>query len=330
MRLSEKEKQLLCELELQASRPISEVVEATGYRDHAIRYGLKRLEDRAAIQRIPVINVGAIGYEMRSIFFSLTAEQSGLKRKLVRYFLRAKQVVWLGEFSGDFQYGVGVCCRSLHELQGFLEDFTETFGHIFHEKQASSQFRVTRYPRKYLGKTTSKSIIVYEHCEEVKEVDELDTEILSAFSKAGRKSLRALARQLAIPLSTLDHRVRRLEEREIICGYVYNVNSEVIASQEFKLLLFTRGLSSSISEEVRAFASQSPYVTLLVECFGAWDFELNIEVPRPQEVTEITQSLCSHLGDKLSSLKTLTKFSDIKYITHPAAIFAEDHRSSAL
>jgi DNA-binding Lrp family transcriptional regulator len=51
-------------------------------------------------------------------------------------------------------------------------------------------------------------------------LDDLDQRILRSLNKNARKSFRDIARELGISLSTVSHRVRRLEETGVIKGYL--------------------------------------------------------------------------------------------------------------
>lgn len=59
-------------------------------------------------------------------------------------------------------------------------------------------------------------------------LDELDVKILRSMNKNARKSFRDIARELGISLSTVSHRVKRLEESGVIKGYVPALDAQRI------------------------------------------------------------------------------------------------------
>lgn len=58
------------------------------------------------------------------------------------------------------------------------------------------------------------------------ELDELDRRIIRALNENARKSYRDLSRELDVALSTISNRVHRLEDEEIIQGYIPVVDPE--------------------------------------------------------------------------------------------------------
>jgi Lrp/AsnC family transcriptional regulator, regulator for asnA, asnC and gidA len=59
-------------------------------------------------------------------------------------------------------------------------------------------------------------------------LDELDLRILRSLNKNARKSFRDIARELGISLSTVSHRVKRLEENGVVKGYVPAIDTQRI------------------------------------------------------------------------------------------------------
>lgn len=60
------------------------------------------------------------------------------------------------------------------------------------------------------------------------DLDELDVKILRSLNKNARKSFRDIARELGISLSTVSHRVKRLEENGVVKAYVPAIDAQRI------------------------------------------------------------------------------------------------------
>jgi DNA-binding Lrp family transcriptional regulator len=59
-------------------------------------------------------------------------------------------------------------------------------------------------------------------------LDDLDVKILRSLNKNARKSFRDIARELGISLSTVSHRVKRLEESGVVKAYVPAIDPQRI------------------------------------------------------------------------------------------------------
>ena len=59
-------------------------------------------------------------------------------------------------------------------------------------------------------------------------VDETDIRILQALAANGRKPLAELGREIGLSQPTMSERVKRLEERGVICGYRVRIDPEAL------------------------------------------------------------------------------------------------------
>ena len=84
MRLSDKEKLLLATVERKAGAPMKELTRDTGFREHTIRYHLKRLQERGVVSvKRPSINMNVLGFRHYTLLFSLSSEKQREKKKLL-------------------------------------------------------------------------------------------------------------------------------------------------------------------------------------------------------------------------------------------------------
>lgn len=310
MKLSEKEATILASAELRANAPISLLRKESGYRPHTIRYALRSLLDRQVITPVPFINLHRLGYTIYSLFFTVGGEKRGTHDALIRSLIAAPNVLWVGEFGGEYQYGVGFCAKRLPPLIDFLSALSKKHGAIFHDKAVSVQISSTIFPRRYLSskKFSVQPILVTFDSKEVVEIDALDSKILSGLTTYGQLSHRQIALKLQIPLSTFELRLQKLRDHKIIAGDIYSVDAGKFNMESFKLLVYTKGLDAELSSHMHQFCARHKNITTLIDCLGSWGYEVNVEVSRPEEVTRIIQELYQYFGASIHTIKTLTKF----------------------
>lgn len=298
---------------------LDDIRRETGFRSHTIRYALKKLRDRGIITEVPYINICALGYSMYNIYFSISANKARNKSLLTEKLISLPEVLWLAELGSDFHYGMGLCARSIADVKRILRDLSEQVGEIFTDKAVSTQFSVTRFPRLYLsGKPSSVHPLRTFQFDEPVQVDETDNRILSALTLHGGASHSMIARYLGMPLSTLDLRLKKLEQRGVLISQFFQVSSALYGMQSYKLLIQSKGISSDFAARIRKFAAEHRYIVHLVECFGTWDYELGVEVPNAEAATSISQELFEIAESEIYTVKTLTKFRDLKLQMYPA------------
>jgi len=313
MKLSDKERIVLAAAELRADAPISELRKDTGLREHTIRYALRRIIQRKVATPIPLINLQVLGMTVFNIFFSVGAEKRATKDALLKAFSQSKEVVWIGEFGGEFQYGIAVVGKHVGTALDLLNSLAQKYQNVFFEKSVAWQSSVTLYYRKYL---TPKRLpirpIVCRYTDQTVEIDEIDERVLSGLASMGGESHRQVAMSLKMPLSTFELRVRKLTERGVIAGHILSVDPTLYGMQGYKLLVYGKGLNAALAKGLGKFCEQHRSITYLIECIGSWDYEIGVEAQHPQEVTEVVQEIYEHFGALINNVKLLNKFSDVK------------------
>lgn len=315
MKLSEKEALVISCIELEADLPMDEIKQRSGLQEHAIRYHLHALEERGIIRRRPFINVVPAGYDYYGVYFSPALNDGSSKEELIKFISAMPEVTWLAELGGDYSYGMALCTQNIHQVEGSLNTISEKFPAIFFDKVIACQFRARTYGRRYLGSAVPKkqSRLEISSTGKIVELDEVDKKILGALATSELRSRRQVAQALGMPLSTVDGRVKKLEEAGVIAGYFYDVDAQKFGMEVATLLVFSKGLSRKSRDAVRKFADACKNVTFTYECLGSWDFELNVDVSEGREISTISSNLSTALGNQVNSVKVLSKYRDLKY-----------------
>lgn len=309
MKLTDKEATILAAAELRSQAPISLICKESGYRDHVVRHALRRLAERKVIFPVPLINLHRIGFTVYNVFFSAVAQGKSARQSIVRSLVAAPEVMWVGEFGGEYHYGVAFCARRPANVIEFLHKLSRQHKDMFLEKAVSLTISSTLFPRKYLtSRKLSVQPVTIAYDGNPVEIDALDARILSALTSHGALSHRQLALKLQTPLSTLELRMRKLRENQVIIGDIYVVSPAMFDRQSFKLLIYTKGIDPELSKHMLRFCSQHPDIVYLFECFGVWGFEVGVEVHKAEEVSGIMQEIYEYFGSAINTIKLLTKF----------------------
>ncbi len=320
MKLSPKEATALAAAELRPQASMKLLRKESGLREHTLRYALHRLQTRGVCTPLPFINLHRLGFTILNVFFSVGSQRKATNDALLRAFLAVPEVVWVGEFGGEYQYGIAICTPQIGAAHELITAFSAKFKNVFFDKAVSVQYATTVFPRRYLStKRFSAKPLVCRFTREQTNLDELDRRILEAVATPGNISNRQLAQKLGIPASTVDLRMRKLQERNVIEGQLMAVDCTRYGYQSFKLLIYSKGVDSQVSLALQKFCDRNPFVTYLIECLGNWDYEIGIEVAQTEQVTGIMQEIYEEFGSAVSNVKLLAKFKDIKFRWFPGA-----------
>lgn len=313
MKLSDKERLVLAAAELRAEAPVELLRKETGLREHTIRYAMRRLQQREVALPVPLVNLQILGHTIFNVFFSVGALKRATRHALLKTLTEAPEVVWVGEFGGEFQYGIAVVGTHIGTALEFLAILAKKFPNLFFDKSVAIQSSVTVYYRKYLStKKFSVHPLTCRYTPRIVEIDDLDRKVLTGIASYGAESHRQIALRLKMPLSTFELRVRKLKDKGVIVGQILAVNCALFGMQAYKLLIYAKGMNIELAKALGRFSELHRNVVYFIECIGTWDFEIGVEVANPQEVTEIVQELYEEFGALINTIKLLNKFSDTK------------------
>lgn len=312
MRLSQKEADILACVELQPDVSIEDVQRQTGYSAHVVRYAIHRLEREGVIRRLTFIDMFSLGYEDYGLYFSLASLEREQQTKLLEELTRSKQVTWLIELGGEFQYCAAVYAKNVFEFHAFIQEISSRFPTLFVQKSFSARIRLIRFNHRSLSPQSSPMRVEtpVPHTKSV--IDSVDERILQTMNDHPTYSQRELASKLGIAFSTFHQRVKRLEAESILRGAIYAVDPMRIGMSAFQLLVYGKGISTTFKAKMEQFAEQAKQVVYFVECIGEWDFEVGVEVPRPEDVRSVVQQLYEQLGQELITVKVLSVFQNRK------------------
>ena len=311
MKLTDKEAAVLASVDLRADAPIGLIRRASGLREHAVRYALRALIDRKVITPLPFVNLHRLGFTVYTLFFTIGGQNRGTHEALISSLISARQVLWAGEFAGEFQYGIGFAAKNIGDLTRFLSDISQKHGAIFQDRALSAPTSSTIYSRRYLSadRRAADSIRITGDSSEPSRIDSLDAKILSALTSYGALSRRQLALKIQVPLSTVELRIQKLKAEGIIVREIYSVDAAKFDMTSYKLLLYTKGLDTELTRRIDSFCRANPYVTSLIESLGSWGYEIDIDVYRPEELSQVVQQAHEAFGASIQTIKTLTRFS---------------------
>ena len=148
-------------------------------------------------------------------------------------------------------------------------------------------------------------------------IDALDHAILQRLTNGDGGSIRDLAHQLTASPATVERRVTRLEREGVILRWIYSINTERLGRHAFRLLLSTPHSSTALDSKLRQFCGRHPAVTMLIQCLGGWDYEVEVELEDPKDVTVIAQQLLEVFEGILEQVQICSELRDWKFSLYP-------------
>lgn len=307
---------ILHTLETNPKATTRDIAFITQLRKHAVRHILQTLEQEKQIRRIPLIDVYPLGYQHYGCYFSIAAQQQENKTAFISALTASHHTVSLAEVGGDFHYTVVIIAKNPRDVIHFFHEYTEKFGEIFLALTITTRIFYTQFNHKYLSSPENLYEATIGNVSHTEMLDGIDHHILLTLTK-NQLSLSDLAKELKTPLSTIKYRIQKLEEKNIISGYVYDINLTDLPMQKYALLIQVNEINAKIGTDLCLFSQKHPNICHFLQCIGPWNFEIGTEVSHPEDITAITQSLYKQFGTKITSIKTVSVHKTLKLSYYP-------------
>lgn len=300
--LTQKERAVLTKVQLRADVSTTEIRKRTGFRSETIRQCLKSMCERGVAWKTIIVDLERLGLRYCKIYF----EQRPLE-KIDLESPSLSRFSWISEYTGPFEFGIGGHLRNIASVGQLISHAAETFSLQRIPRTYSIVLSQSLFGRRDIShdKPSQEFIGFPRYASEepdVVELDELDKLLLMKMSQRDW-SIRSLAMELKIPHSTATFRLRRLQSRGVLRGFVYlSEGGDVIWS---KFLLQVTSPSIDLYDRLFDFCRNSRYATYIAETLGGWDYEINVVAPTMAEYRAFSAELQATFGTEIISIKSL-------------------------
>ncbi len=295
MKLSESEARILNVVALRGDASVEVLATKAGISRNKARYAFERLLQQGMITRRVVVNSFRLGFSVYGLWFSLSSSTRKSREALIEYCRSSKFIGYFGEFAGEYSYKADIYVRSLPELNQCMDNLYCRFGAPFSTRSLSATLAIYDFPLKYLAaRREDSSFFKVGFEKEIFEVNTEDLRVLRALSQIGSRSMADIARELAIPLTTLHYRIKKFQTQGIIVGFQVWTQPESMEHVGHKATVHRLRLhsaSNKIVSRLLEFARKDPAVFSFTHAIGDFDIELCSLAESPREEREFTRRL---------------------------------------
>lgn len=149
--------------------------------------------------------------------------------------------------------------------------------------------------------------------EKTEVLDAVDMEILRALQKNARLTTKELAAMVNLSTTPVFERVKRLEQRGYVKGYVAVLNAEKLG-RGFVVFCSVkmRRIGREIAEDFARVVRSIPEVTECYNISGSYDYLLKIHAPNMKYYQEFVLNILGNI-DHLGSLESTFVMDEIKH-----------------
>lgn len=308
MKLSEKDREVLYAIRLDADVSLAKVARLLGCRIHTVRYCVRKLFEYKIVSRFALMKLSSLGFTEYDIACGLSLYDSQTRKQFFSELKKSHNINFIAETSGSRHCLFTLCARSPSEVDGYLKNLTQKFGEVLSQPIISACVGFTIYAPKYLSKRKPPYASVHIPVSintKITEITDLDRKILSALARHGDLINSDLARTLGVPLTTLTYRLSFLRKSGIYHGHLLSIRPQEFGFEEFRIHLAVKGLSIKLHQRISQFAAMHKNVTLLIAWLGPYQYSFGITCQNADDGGAVVNDIYDAFGSSVTSLELL-------------------------
>ena len=305
-KLDLKDKKILIELDTDATQPFSRIAKKLRLSQEVVAYRVRQLEKRGVILSYNTLShfakTGMVHYKLYIKFGKISREE---KKSVIDYLLKFRNVGWLATSEGIFDLMLAIRFRDVFSFENFKDLFFGLYDKHFHEVKFAILTEAETKPRYYILPQQLVKPTIFLHCDEaaVEPLDEDDRRILSAIAANARDSYKSLAEKTGLSERVIRYRRKEMEKKGVIVSYKLVINYRKLNYLFFKCFLTFRNLTRQRYSLFRGYVRMHPNIIYWIKILGAWDAELEIEVPSIEEFYEIANDIKDKFSDVIETFE---------------------------
>jgi DNA-binding Lrp family transcriptional regulator len=316
MKISSLDLRIISAVELAGRRTPKQIAKLIRSKEHQVRYRLHKLREAGVLSKAEaVIDLSKLGITHHTVIFTLSLQKATDWIRIVNHLKKRTSVSWLYHMGGEFQFGVSISARTIHEVADELDLLSDLFGAVLLRKRIASQRGFVYFGRRYLGRFSGE--IRFNAPTKAEEISAEDHLLLKGICEFGADDWSECCRRLHISRASFDRRRIDLEERGILKGTVCRVDVERLGRHSYLILITTRGTSRALTEQMYHFAERERDAVYLMQAIGAWDFEIGIEVVSPKDIADLSRRLFDEFGTGIAEVSILPVLEYYKFRALP-------------
>lgn len=304
LKLDLEDRKLLFALDGDASKRFSVLARELDLPRELVRYRVLRFEREGLMaQTACAPDFDRLGFVTYQLLLKLHSVNEAQIRDLAKRISARRGVAWLARVEGDFQLEIVFRVPNPLALGALLDDILREHGALIakrllmvnlDQRHLSRDYLLNRKKRKRLP--TPQALAGKEQSQfAMEQLDSVDTGIVRLLQQSARQGPKQLADGLAevntdagrLSAEGIARRVRQLEERGVIQGYLLVLDNRCVEQLVFRVFF---AFNHDMRDARRRFLSAAvvePRCVFYARTIGEWDVQLEFEVQSSEQLREI-------------------------------------------
>jgi Lrp/AsnC family leucine-responsive transcriptional regulator len=320
MPLQNTEKKIIRELGINARFTLDQIAKKIGSKKEIVAYHIKKMEDEKIIQKyVPVFSQARLGITVYKIYIRFHGLTEKEEKAITLEFLDSPHINWIAKSVGSWDIMLALYCRNVLEFAQKKDNIIfKKYGKYIQDYTISILEDAFIFTRDYLTNSTIRDRpgLIYGGALTEENIDETQKEIIRYIRNNAKYKIIDMAKKLKINEKTAMNKIKDLEKKNIIQGYIVIIDQEKINAKYFKVHIYFGDFSKEKYDSVFEYIMNNKYVVNIMKSIGDWQIELEAEAETVEEIYDLAKTLRRIFPDTIKKidLQTITKEIKIDYL----------------
>lgn len=320
MDLTELDKKILFELDLDGRASYSQIGRQIGTTPQVVKYHVENLLQKGHIQNFwAFVDYEKAGY---SFFWAYWLKFSGLTKEkeeeIFSYFKQNKNMPIVMRCSGYADAMICITTKDVFFHNEVLKEYSVKFGKYTSMIEMVVGLGFESYPRTYLINQDNKEGAIYTSGETAGliKISELERKMLSLLQIDGRMEFVKIAEILGISISYANEMFKKLVQKHVINKTALTLDYASLEIKAYRVLFRLLQFDEKRLETLHNFCVVHPNIKNYIPVMGNWQMMLDIEVENDEKLADLLRKMRYDFKDVIyevatSEIKKIEKFSQM-------------------
>src|SRR3989338_2068933 len=298
------DRKILFELDKNARIPTTQLAKKLNISRETCKYRISNLLKNSVIDKFSaIINPSNLGYKMYKIHLQLT--NIGEEReKFYDYLYTHPNVYWIGICNGSWDLILTMFAPDAEDFYRMVNEILYRHRQIIARKVVGTFVDSYFYRKSFFTGEIVKTSKVGGKVVPNK-IDNVDRKIIEIFSDQARMPITELAKITNTSVGKLHHRIKKLEEKQIILGYRIALNLTKINMEAFKALIYFNYIDEKRERSLLEYLHQNPNTSYYLRVISPWEGEIEFIVENYNHFNTIINDLRKRFSDLIKNYESV-------------------------
>lgn len=307
MNISELDKKILFQLDIDGRMPYSEIAKNVGTSTQVVKYHFEQLKEKGIIKHFwAFTDYDKMDY---SFFWGYWLKFAGLtkesEKEMYKYFNDEKYIPIIQRADGCADVMIGIISRNIFHHNEILQAVFGRFGKYIVSSDIFVGLGFIKFPRAYLiGKeNTLQEFAVSGGTKEKIKLTEVDRKIVSLLLMDGRMEFKKIAGIIGVSPALIHKQYQKLLKTEVITKITYTIDHHKLGILFYRVSFKIAQSDSMCVDDMYKFCCMHPNIINYVKGMGSWELLLDIEIETREDLRDLIREMKNQFKDVIRQVE---------------------------